>query len=131
MHSQLRFPFCNHLVHWRTLYVDFSNCKCYFDYRLAPVYDLLNTRIHVGDKHFALGDGLLPKNLAQGNIQHQFSLLADRAGIPAKIFTDITALMLSGSEKVETLTTSSFLDETTKRNYFQSHRGRLRQLMKV
>jgi serine/threonine-protein kinase HipA len=100
------------------------------DYRLAPAYDLLNTRIHIKDKDFALEDGLLPKNLAQGKIQHQFSVLANQAGIPPKTFTDITALMLSGSEKVERLTNSSFLDETTKRNYFQSYRGRLNQLMK-
>lgn len=100
------------------------------DYRLAPAYDLLNTRIHIKDKDFALEDGLLPKNLAQGKIQHQFSVLATLAGIPPKTFTDITALMLSGSEKVERLTNSSFLDETTKRNYFQSYRGRLNQLMK-
>lgn len=100
------------------------------DYRLAPAYDLLNTRIHIKDNDFALEDGLLPKNLAQGKIQHQFSVLATQAGIPPNTFTDITALMLSGSEKVERLTNSSFLDETTKRNYFQSYRGRLNQLMK-
>lgn len=100
------------------------------DYRLAPGYDLLNTRIHIKDKDFALEDGLLPKNLAQGKIQHQFSVLATQAGIRPKTFTDITALMLSDSEKVERLTNSSFLDETTKRNYFQSYRARLRQLMK-
>src|SRR5579872_634869 len=100
------------------------------DYRLAPAYDLLNTRIHIKDKDFALEDGLLPKNLAQGKIMHQFSVLASHAGIPAKTFTGISNLLLAGSDKVETLIFSSFLDETTKRNYFQSYRARLRQLMK-
>jgi serine/threonine-protein kinase HipA len=100
------------------------------DYRLAPAYDLLNTRIHIKDKDFAPEDGLLPKNLAQGKIMHQFSVLAGHAGIPAKASTDISNLLLAGSDKVETLTFSSFLDETTKRNYFQSYRARLRQLMK-
>lgn len=31
------------------------------DYRLSPAYDLLNSRIHIDDKDFALEDGLLPK----------------------------------------------------------------------
>jgi serine/threonine-protein kinase HipA len=101
------------------------------DYRLAPAYDLLNSRIHIKDKDFALEDGLLPKNMAQGKIIHQFSVLATQAGISPKIFADISAEMLSGSEKVERLTHSSFLDETTKRNYIQSYQTRLKQLMKV
>jgi serine/threonine-protein kinase HipA len=100
------------------------------DYRLAPAYDLLNSRIHIKDKDFALQDGLLPKHLSPGKIKHQFWVLAEHAGIPKKIFTDITKLMASESEKVEKLTNSSFLDETTQRNYFQSYRTRLRQLMK-
>jgi serine/threonine-protein kinase HipA len=101
------------------------------DYRLAPAYDLLNSRIHIKDKDFALEDGLLPKNMAQGKIMHQFSVLATQAGISPKIFADISAEMLSGSEKVEKLTHSSFLDEMTKRNYIQSYQTRLKQLMKV
>jgi serine/threonine-protein kinase HipA len=101
------------------------------DYRLAPAYDLLNSRIHIKDKDFALEDGLLPKNMAQGKIIHQFSVLATQAGISPKIFADISAEMLSGSEKVERLTHSSFLDETTKRNYIQSYQTRLKQLIKV
>jgi serine/threonine-protein kinase HipA len=100
------------------------------DYRLAPAYDLLNTRIHIKDKDFALEEGLLPKPLALGKIMQQFSVLASHARIPAKTFTDISNLLLGGTEKVEALTFSSFLDETTKRNYFQSYRARRRQLMK-
>jgi serine/threonine-protein kinase HipA len=101
------------------------------DYRLAPAYDLLNSRIHVKDKDFALEDGLLPKNLGQGKIMHQFAVLATQVGILPKIFADISAEMLSGSDKVEKLTLSSFLDETTKRSYIQSYQARLKQLMKV
>jgi serine/threonine-protein kinase HipA len=48
------------------------------DYRLSPAYDLLNSRIHVDDKDFALDDGLLPGNLAQGRISSQFSKLAEK-----------------------------------------------------
>ncbi|MBS1663698.1 MAG: HipA domain-containing protein [Bacteroidetes bacterium] len=101
------------------------------DYRLSPAYDLLNSRIHIKDKDFALDDGLLPKNLTQGKIIQQFSVLAEHAGIPKKSFADITELMFSGAEKVEKLTFSSYLDENTQRNYWQSYQGRLRQLMKL
>ena len=101
------------------------------DYRLSPAYDLLNSHIHIKDKDFALDDGLLPKKLAQGKITHQFSILAGHADISPKTFKDTIDLMLSGSEKVETLTSSSYLDDDTQRNYLQSYQGRLRQLMKT
>lgn len=101
------------------------------DYRLSPAYDLLNSRIHIADKDFALDDGLLPKNLAQGKISIQFAKLADNAGINEKVFRDIMTLMLSKSGLVEKLISASFLDESTKRNYQQSYEGRLKQLLKV
>jgi serine/threonine-protein kinase HipA len=76
------------------------------DYRLSPAYDLLNSRIHIEDKDFALDDGLLPRNLAQGKIGLQ-------------------------SDLVEKMVAASFLNDTTKRNYFQSFQGRLKQLTKA
>lgn len=100
------------------------------DYRLSPAYDLLNSRIHIKDKDFALDDSLLPRNLAQGKIMHQFSVLADEAGISPATFEAIRQLMLSGSDKVQQLTFASYLDETTKRHYWQSYQERLRQLEK-
>jgi serine/threonine-protein kinase HipA len=101
------------------------------DYRLSPAYDLLNSRLHIKDQDFALDDGLLPKNLAQGKMMPQFSVLADQAGISQKSFSDIKDLILSGSDKVQKLAFSSFLDETTRRNYWQSYQGRLQQLKKT
>lgn len=101
------------------------------DYRLSPAYDLLNSRIHIDDKDFALDDGLLPRNLSEGKIGRQFSVLAEIAGISETIFSDIMSLMLSKSDLVEKKVTASFLNETTKRNYWQSYQGRLKQLLKV
>jgi len=101
------------------------------DYRLSPAYDLFNSRIHLRDSDFALYDGLLPKNIAQGKIQHQFSVLADKAGIIKPVFDRIVASMLSNSALVEKLTFASFLDDTTKRNYWQSYQGRIKQLIKI
>jgi serine/threonine-protein kinase HipA len=54
------------------------------DYRLSPAYDLLNSRIHIEDKDFALDDSLLPRDLAQGKISRQFAILAGKAGISKK-----------------------------------------------
>ena len=100
------------------------------DYRLSPAYDLLNSRIHIQDKDFALDDGLLPKVLAKGKVMNQFSVLAEQAGIPKTSFDAILQVMLSGSERVQELTFASYLDTSTKRSYLQSYQGRMRQLMK-
>lgn len=101
------------------------------DYRLSPAYDLLNSRIHIEDKDFALDDGLLPVKLAQGKIGKQFSKLAENAEISEKIFNNIITLMLSKSDIVEKMVAASFLVDSTKRNYWQSYCGRLKQLTKV
>jgi serine/threonine-protein kinase HipA len=100
------------------------------DYRLSPAYDLLNSRIHIDDKDFALDDGLLPKNLAQGKISMQFSRLAEEAEISTKIFEDMMSKMLTKSDAVEKLIMASFLNDSSKRYYWQSYRGRLKQLSK-
>jgi len=101
------------------------------DFRLSPTYDLLNSRIHIEDKDFALEDGLLPRKLAQGKIRRQFAIVAEHAGIKEKIFNDILTLMINQSHLVEKMIFSSFLNKGTKRNYWQSYQGRLKQLMKI
>ncbi|WP_320052632.1 HipA domain-containing protein [uncultured Acetobacteroides sp.] len=101
------------------------------DYRLSPAYDLLNSRIHIDDRDFALEDGLLPRNLAQGKVSKQFAILAEKAGVNEKIFNDLMTLMVSKSDLVEKMVSASFLNETTKRNYWQSYQGRLNQLLKI
>lgn len=98
------------------------------DYRLSPAYDLLNSRIHIDDKDFALDDGLLPKSVAQGKIGQQFAVLAEHAGLNTKQFKNIVDLMLSASDQVETLVMASYLNESTKRNYWQSYLTRLNKL---
>jgi serine/threonine-protein kinase HipA len=100
------------------------------DFKLSPAYDLLNSRIHVTDSDFALDDGLLPKQLKMGNLKHQFEILSEKAEIPVALFNDIFNTMLSGSPHVEKLVFKSFLDEKTKRNYWQSYLLRLKKLGK-
>jgi serine/threonine-protein kinase HipA len=100
------------------------------DYRISPAYDLLNSRIHVEDRDFALEDGLLPKPLSKGKINQQFAKLAKEVGISEKFFTTTFTSMLSQSDKVKKMVMASFLNETTKRNYWQAYQGRLKQLEK-
>lgn len=100
------------------------------DFMLSPAYDLLNSRIHIEDKDFALDEGLLPKKLAQGKIIQQIKILSEKAGISEIVYNDILITMLNHSELVEKLTFSSFLDEKTKRNYFQLYQTRLKKLKK-
>ena len=100
------------------------------DYRLSPAYDLLNSRLHIDDKDFALDDGLLPRNLAQGKIGAQFRKLADLAGINEQVVNNMMSVMLSKSDIVEKMISASFLNESAKRNYWQSYNGRLKQLLK-
>lgn len=100
------------------------------DYRLSPAYDLLNSRIHIEDKDFALDDGLLPRSLAQGKMRKQFTLLAKLVGINEKSFNDIMSLMVSQSDKVEKMVAASYLSDSLKRNYLQAYQRRLKLLIK-
>ena len=101
------------------------------DYRLSPAYDLLNSRIHIADKDFALDEGLMPKNLSQGKISLQFVKLAEKAEINEKTYQHIMSLLVSRSDLVKKMVVASFLNDTTKRNYLQSYQGRLKQLSKA
>ena len=98
------------------------------DFRLSPAYDLLNSRIHIEDSDFALEDGLLPKNLAKGNIREQFHKLASLVGLITIQTEAIFSNLLSNSEKVATLINASYLNDRFKRNYLQAYQTRYKQL---
>ena len=98
------------------------------DFKLSPAYDLLNSRIHIDDKDFALNEGLLPPRMGQGNVTKQFQLLASLVNIQEKQMNSILALMLSKSDLVKKLIDASFLKEQFQRNYFQSYLLRLNKL---
>ena len=100
------------------------------DYRLSPAYDLLNTRIHIEDSDFTLDDGLLPKNLAKGNVWFQLNLLAEKATLSKVQKDGIFENLLSKKEEVEYLINSSYLNERTKRNYTQAYETRLKKIKK-
>ena len=98
------------------------------DFKLSPAYDLLNSRIHIEDKDFALDEGLIPARMGQGNVAKQFRLLADHAGIQEKQMNGIFALMVSKSDQVKKLVDASFLKERIQRSYLQSYQMRLNKL---
>jgi len=98
------------------------------DFKLSPAYDLLNSRIHIDDKDFALNEGLLPPRMGQGNVSKQFRLLADYAGIPEKQTNGIMSLMLSKTEDIKSLIDASFLKDRIKRSYLQSYQLKLNNL---
>jgi len=112
-------------------YKNFSFIETSFgDYKLSPAYDLLNSRIHVNDSDFALKDGLLPPNMAHGKISKQFAIIANLAEINENVYKRIISLMLSKSNKVKALIDSSYLNETTKRNYWQMYKRKVKVLAK-
>ena len=98
------------------------------DFKLSPAYDLLNSRIHIEDKDFALDEGLIPARMGQGNVAKQFQLLADYAGIQEKQMNAILALMVSKTENVKNLIDASFLKDGIKRNYLQTYQSKLKKL---
>lgn len=100
------------------------------DFRLSPAYDLLNTRIHIEDSDFALDDGLLPRNLANGMVMQQFLILADQAGLSKVQCDGVLDKLLTKSKKVIEFIDSSYLSDRAKRNYLQSYQTRLKKLGK-
>jgi serine/threonine-protein kinase HipA len=99
------------------------------DFKLSPAYDLLNSRIHIEDKDFALDEGLIPARMGQGNVAKQFRLLADYAGIPEKQKNAIMALIVSKTEQVTNLIAASFLKDRIKRSYLQGYQLKLKKLV--
>ena len=98
------------------------------DFKLSPAYDLLNSRIHIDDKDFALDEGLIPARMGQGNVAKQFRLLAGYAGIQEKQTNAIMALMVSKTEQVTNLINASFLKDRIKRSYLQTYQLKLKKL---
>ncbi len=98
------------------------------DHKLSPAYDLLNSRIHMEDRDFALDEGLLPLAQAKGRIHEQFYKLGELAGISSKLINDIFSLLTSKRQEVLRLISHSYLADQLKRNYEQAYLTRLKKL---
>ena len=107
------------------------------DYLLSPAYDLINTRLHVGDSDFALNKGLFADDFKSEEYQkrghpskNDFIEFAKRIGL---IETRIEKLLNPFLEKqsfVETLVSHSFLSEPDKRAYLLMYSTRRNLLYK-
>ena len=100
------------------------------DFKLSPAYDLLNSRIHIDDKDFALEQGLLPPNITTGKVKEQLCKLAELAGIMDKQIDLVMKSSTSHQEKIIVLIGVSYLNEKSKKNYLQSYQTRLKKLLR-
>jgi serine/threonine-protein kinase HipA len=100
------------------------------DFKLSPAYDLLNSRIHIEDKDFALEDGLLPAKETKGKIREQFLKLGTLAGISEKQVNKMIENLTQKSNDVKQLIQHSFLSDRFKRNYGQAYMTRLNKLIR-
>ncbi|MEX0812693.1 MAG: HipA domain-containing protein [Chitinophagales bacterium] len=100
------------------------------DFKLSPAYDLLNSRIHIQDKDFALDEGLLPPVETKGKLHEQFYKLGEISGINEKQVSNIFSSLTSKKEKVLRLINSSYLSDQLKRNYEQAYLTRLKKLLR-
>lgn len=98
------------------------------DHKLSPAYDLLNSRMHIEDKDFALDEGFLPPALTKGKIHEQFYVLGELAGISTKIINSIFSSLTSKKEEVLSLIHNSYLSDKMKRKYEQAYLTRLKKL---
>ena len=122
------YLFCNGDAHFK----NFSLLETPLgDFRLSPAYDLLNSRLHIDDKDFALHEGLLPPQKAQGKIADQFYVLGEQAGIDIKQIDKVYDQITSKQDDVLALIKASFLNEKAKRQYTQLYQTRFEKLVKV
>lgn len=98
------------------------------DFKLSPAYDLLNSRIHIADRDFALEEGLLPPQHAGGNMKDLFIKLGVMAEIPKKQIDQILSDLTDHVDDVKALIGHSCLSDLFKRNYKQAYLRRLKKL---
>ena len=97
------------------------------DFKLSPAYDLLNSRIHIEDKDFALDEGLLSPALAKGKVHEQFYILAGLSNVNPKISEGVFSQLTSGKDEVLRLIGQSYLSNKLKKNYEQAYLTRLKK----
>ncbi len=105
------------------------------DYSLSPVYDLVNTRIHVVDNDFALDGGLFKDNFESEEMKkngrvglEDFQEFAKRLGIGSKRGDKLMEPFLSEKPAAIELIQRSFLNDQTKRAYLLHYQTRRNQL---
>jgi serine/threonine-protein kinase HipA len=108
------------------------------DYSLSPAYDLINTRIHVDDTDFALSKGLFEDDFQSDYFKRSnhacstdFKEFAKRIGIKPNRIDFLLNPFFEKHDKIETLIANSFLDNKSKKTYWQMYLTKLNQLKSV
>ncbi|MDA8693159.1 HipA domain-containing protein [Saprospiraceae bacterium] len=100
------------------------------DFILSPAYDLLNTRIHVGDTYFALKNGLFKNGSVRNPTGQDFLRFGTAIGISDTRATKIYDAFLENKEGVHAMIESSFLNDKTKKSYLIHYNTRYNTILK-
>ncbi len=107
------------------------------DYILSRAYDLINTRLHVGDSDFALENGLFKDDFKSASYKksghaslEDFRELGRRFGINEKRLENILSFYSEKKQSVEDLINNSYLDYSSKKSYVLSYFTKLNYLKK-
>ncbi|MCF8269393.1 MAG: HipA domain-containing protein [Crocinitomicaceae bacterium] len=106
------------------------------DYLLSPVYDLLNTKLHVDDSDFALDKGLFLDDFKSEQYKKNkhpnkldFVEFGRRIGVSENRIEKLMAPYLEKQPLMETLISSSFLTEANKRGYLMMYQTKRNYLL--
>ncbi len=104
-------------------------------YQLAPAYDLLCTRLHIGDSDMALTNGLydgdhLHESFAKYGFYayDDFFTLGEKMGIRTQRVEHFLNLLTNKKEQVEDLVSRSFLNDEMKEKYLGFYYDKLNRL---
>jgi serine/threonine-protein kinase HipA len=105
------------------------------DYILSPAYDLINTSLHVDDTAMALDEGLFKDDYTTESFEanafyayddfYEFGL---KIGLVKSRIVKILNKFRSNSERVQSLTERSFLNDEMKKAYMDSYLNKLKAL---
>ncbi len=87
------------------------------DFIMSPVYDLLNTRIHVADTVFALKKGLYADGTVRNPSRNDLLKFGLKIGVKVKRRDKIFETFLNGKDLVYDLINRSYLNDRTKKSY--------------
>ena len=107
------------------------------DYLLSPIYDLLNTKMHVDDSDFALDHGLFADNFKSEEYKKNnhpskadFTEFAKRIGVSENRIEKIMLPYFEKNQLIETLIGRSFLSEANKRGYLMMYQKKRNYLIR-
>ena len=106
------------------------------DYLLSPIYDLLNTKLHVDDSDFALDKGLFADDFKSEQYKKSmhpnksdFEEFGRRIGVTENRIEKIMAPYLEKQPFMEALISRSFLTDANKRGYLMMYQTKRNYLL--